>query len=170
LQVVTPAGRILEAARPADVREIVALESRDDMSAYVCSWDAARHLRNLKDPNWRYFVVRHTAGGIAGFAILSDLLSPNRWLVLERIALEHRGSGLGTDVLRGVLSVAFGEAGAHRLALDVYEDNLRARRVYEYLGFRQEGILREAVWRGDRYVSLVVMAMLASEWAQGAAK
>lgn len=40
--------------------------------------------------------------------------------------------------------VAFERLGLHRLELDVYSFNPRARRVYEKAGFRREGILRTA--------------------------
>jgi len=162
-RVVTHAGRVLEAARAGEIDEIVALESRPDMQAYVASWSRERHLRNLADPNWRYLVLRRPAGTIEGFAILSDILSAHRWLNLERIIMEHHGSGLGSDVVRGVVDAVFAQAEAHRLQLDVYEDNTRARRTYEAAGFVEEGVLRDAVWRGDRYVSLVVMSVLSSD-------
>ena len=60
---------------------------------------------------------------------------------------------------------AFEEREAHRLWLDVLEDNQRARGLYLSEGFIEEGRLREAVWTGERHASLVLMAMLASEYA-----
>ena len=43
------------------------------------------------------------------------------------------------------------------------EDNNRAIWLYTSEGFIKEGMLREALKIGDRYVSLIVMSVLQSE-------
>ncbi len=59
---------------------------------------------------------------------------------------------------------AFGEHHAHRIFLDVFVTNERARHVYEKFGFRKEGIMRDAVYRDGSYHSLVLMSLLESEY------
>jgi RimJ/RimL family protein N-acetyltransferase len=58
---------------------------------------------------------------------------------------------------------AFG-VGLHRVELDVYAFNTRARHVYEKLGFVLEGTKREALRFDDGWVDCHVMGLLASEW------
>jgi RimJ/RimL family protein N-acetyltransferase len=58
---------------------------------------------------------------------------------------------------------AFG-VGLHRVELDVYDFNTRARHIYEKLGFVLEGTKREALWFDDGWVDCHVMGLLASEW------
>jgi RimJ/RimL family protein N-acetyltransferase len=67
-------------------------------------------------------------------------------------------------VLEAVLSNAFDELFAHRLWLDVFEHNARARHVYRSVGFVEEGVLRECVKQQERYASLVVMSILENEY------
>jgi RimJ/RimL family protein N-acetyltransferase len=48
--------------------------------------------------------------------------------------------------------------------LDVFERNDRARHVYRSVGFREDGLLREAIYRDDAYHSLVLMSVLDREF------
>jgi diamine N-acetyltransferase len=67
-------------------------------------------------------------------------------------------------MMRSIIKKVFEEYGAHRLWLDVFDDNQRARYFYKSVGFKEEGVLRDAVRRGDRYDSLVIMSILAGEY------
>jgi RimJ/RimL family protein N-acetyltransferase len=58
---------------------------------------------------------------------------------------------------------AFG-VGLHRVELDVYDFNTRARHIYEKLGFVLEGTKREALRFDDGWVDCHVMGLLAREW------
>ena len=70
----------------------------------------------------------------------------------------------GRRLLAEVAERAFGEYRAHRLFLDVFVNNDRARHVYEAFGFRKEGIMRDAIYRDGAYHSLVLMSLLDSEY------
>jgi RimJ/RimL family protein N-acetyltransferase len=72
--------------------------------------------------------------------------------------------GLGRRLLKELMRLAFGELGAHRLFLDVYEDNARARHLYESLGFQYEGLMRDAARREDSWCNLCLMSILESEY------
>jgi diamine N-acetyltransferase len=83
---------------------------------------------------------------------------------LKRIVVAVPERGLGRQVLSEIIRTAFREVSAHRLFLDVYEDNARARHLYECLGFKYEGIMREAAYRDGRWFDLHLMSMLESEY------
>lgn len=74
------------------------------------------------------------------------------------------GQGYGTDAIRTLLRLAFEEMNLHRVYLVVDEDNLRAIRCYEKCGFREEGRLREAVFREGQYHDQLVMSVLQAEF------
>ncbi|MGX9889154.1 GNAT family N-acetyltransferase [Streptomyces sp. NPDC002276] len=76
-----------------------------------------------------------------------------------------RGRGIGTEATRLIVGHAFEQLGLHRIQLEVYGNNHRARRVYEKVGFVVEGVRREARLRDGEWVDDVLMAILDHEWA-----
>lgn len=155
----------LRDARADDLPWIMALERREDFRGLLCASGAEAHAAGLNDSDYRYLIIEDAADGSRqGFAILRGLASPGRAVELKRVALTEPGRGTGRTVLRALVELCFGELGARRLWLDVFDDNERARRAYKVAGFREEGrslttTLRQDGSRG----SLVVMAMAAGD-------
>jgi RimJ/RimL family protein N-acetyltransferase len=75
-----------------------------------------------------------------------------------------RDRGLGTEATRLVVAHGFERLGLHRISLEVYAFNPRARRAYEKAGFRVEGVLRESFRYNGEWIDATVMSMLAPEW------
>jgi RimJ/RimL family protein N-acetyltransferase len=74
------------------------------------------------------------------------------------------GQGYGTDAIRTLLGLAFGEMNLHRVTLRVDADHARGIRCYEKVGFRREGISRHAVFRAGKYHDQYVMSILQPEF------
>ena len=74
------------------------------------------------------------------------------------------GKGYGTEATSLVVQHAFEELHLNRVQLHVYEYNLRGIRVYEKVGFRREGVLRQEHVYDDRFWDTEVMAILREEW------
>ena len=75
-----------------------------------------------------------------------------------------RGLGIGTASLVQMLRICFDQIGLHRVQLFVDEDNLSAIACYKKVGFRVEGLMRDATKVDDGYVSWYSMAILEEEW------
>lgn len=75
-----------------------------------------------------------------------------------------RDRGLGTEAIRLFVGYGFERLGLHRVELEVFAFNPRARRVYEKVGFVAEGVLREVLRDGDGWVDATVMSILSHEW------
>jgi hypothetical protein len=80
------------------------------------------------------------------------------------VGLLEAGNLYTTIGMASVKQVVFDQWQAHRLWLDVFDDNHRARHVYASEGFIEEGALRECVSVEGRFKSLVVMSFLAQEY------
>jgi diamine N-acetyltransferase len=151
-------------ATPADIPRICALERLPEFRTFVGSWPVEQHLKMLEDPMVVYIVAEDQKGEVGAFAILQGLGSEHRAVELKRLAVGVPNQGLGRKLLTEVANRVFGEYRAHRFFLDVFVDNDRARHVYETFGFREEGVMRDAIYRDGAYHSLVLMSLLESEY------
>jgi RimJ/RimL family protein N-acetyltransferase len=77
------------------------------------------------------------------------------------------GRGYGTTVTRMIVRHAFDSLNMNRVWLHVYEYNQRGIRVYEKVGFRTEGRLRQETYCDGRYWDVLVMGLLRAEWNGG---
>ncbi len=77
---------------------------------------------------------------------------------------EEWGKGFGTEATWLICRHGFEALGLNRIWLHVYVDNERGLRAYERVGFRREGLLRQAAVRDGEHVDVVTMAILRSEW------
>ncbi len=72
--------------------------------------------------------------------------------------------GYGTDAMRLLLQHGFHTLNLNRIALDVYDTNLRAVRSYEKAGFVHEGRKRQAIFKDGKYIDILQMSVLREEW------
>jgi RimJ/RimL family protein N-acetyltransferase len=79
-------------------------------------------------------------------------------------AREFWGRGYGTDALHTLIQWGFYTLNLNRIYLRVYEDNRRAIRSYQKLGFVEEGRLRQDDYRNGVYRDTLLMSVLHQEW------
>jgi RimJ/RimL family protein N-acetyltransferase len=155
---------VIRAAIPADIPQIVAIEQIPEFRSYIGAWSAGEHLRAMADPDSEYIVASEGENAVDGFAILQGIQSEHHSLHLKRIAVRIPNRGLGRALLESAAARAFLDHHAHRLWLDVFETNTRARHIYEAYGFRYDGVMREAILRDGEYHTLALMSLLDREY------
>lgn len=154
----------LRRANEDDIPDICALESNPEFRTMVGSSPVEEHLRILAGPGVVYLVAEEKPGAIAAFALVQGLDSQHKSVELKRLVVGAPNQGLGRKLLAAVAKLVFVEYRAHRLFLDVFVTNDRARHVYETFGFSKEGIMRDAIFRDGTYHSLLLMSLLESEY------
>jgi diamine N-acetyltransferase len=154
----------LRLATPLDLPAIVKLERTPFAQEFVGQWSEERHRTTLESRDARYYVSQTDWGEVQAYAILRGYQETSGSIELKRIVVAVPERGLGRRMLRELLRIVFREHGAHRMFLDVFEDNSRARHVYESLGFRYEGVMREAANRDGHWCNLHLMSMLETEY------
>lgn len=80
------------------------------------------------------------------------------------IVPELRGKGYGGKTYGAIKAYCFDVLNLHRVWLCVLANNGTAHRLYERQGFREEGRLRDAIFRDGRYNDYVVMSILEEEY------
>ncbi|MDI6104745.1 GNAT family protein [Actinoplanes sp. NEAU-A12] len=122
--------------------------------------------RNAQDDRLDLAVVDRAGGACVGEVVLNEWDPGNRSCNFRTLlAAAGRDRGLGTEAVRLIVGYGFEQLGLHRISLEVYAHNPRARRVYEKVGFVAEGVLRQVLRDGDGWVDATVMSILAPEWA-----
>ncbi|MEU8027479.1 GNAT family protein [Streptomyces sp. NPDC049099] len=105
-------------------------------------------------------------GEVLGEVVLYDYDPAARSCTFRTlIGPRGRGRGIGTEATRLIVGHGFGQLGLHRIQLEVYGHNARARRVYEKVGFVVEGVRREVRLQDGAWADEVIMSILDREWA-----
>jgi ribosomal-protein-alanine N-acetyltransferase len=107
-------------------------------------------------------VIRETRQPI-GYVRVNWIDADHRCAWLRFALGEQRGHGFAKDALRALLGHMFHQ-GVHRIEAEVYQFNRASLRLLEALGFRREGIKREAHFDGRKYANILVLGLLAKDW------
>ena len=74
------------------------------------------------------------------------------------------GKGLGKKITRFVIDYGFSMLNLNRIQITVLKNNSRALNLYLSVGFREEGIMRQAQSKNGKYIDLVIMSILNEEY------
>lgn len=107
------------------------------------------------------------AGQIAGVIGFHSVDWSNRSTSIGYwLAREWQGRGLMTSALRLLTDHALSTWELNRVEVEAAIHNVRSRALPERLGFREEGVRRQAELVGGRYLDSVLYATLAGDWRE----
>lgn len=125
---------------------------------------------SIKISNTQYaFAIRALTGDeLIGWVELDDIEWPHAtgWIGIGIGNPAYWSKGYGTDAMKILIRFAFLEVGLYRLSLNVFEYNERALRVYEKLGFKVEGRVKNYLNRDGRRWDVIYMGLLRPEWQE----
>ena len=103
-----------------------------------------------------------------GIARIEDVRLPhNRAEVgLSIYNPDNRGKGYGTDAMLVLLGIGFHILGLNSIYLDTMEDNERSIKIYEKIGFKRVGILRETEYMDGAHKGLLIMDILQKDFIE----
>ena len=149
--------------------------NREHLRAWLPWVDASRTLEDRKNfirralkqfaKNKGFVAGIWHEGRLAGVISYNSIDWENRSVAVGYwLGEEYQGKGLVTAACRALVEHAFGELGLNRVVISCATENEKSCAIPERLGFRREGVQRQAAWLYDRFVDLVSYSALASEW------
>lgn len=75
-----------------------------------------------------------------------------------------RGKGYASEALQLLIEYCFNEMGLHRIFARIIEGNEPSVRLFQKFGFRQEGIMREHVFRHGNWRDMYFYGLLKKEY------
>src|SRR5918997_1771233 len=168
--------RLLEVRHAEELAELTD-RNRDHLRAWLPWVDSSRTVedrRNFIRGALRQFAENNGFqaglwydGRLAGVVGYHGIDWENRGTTLGYwLGQEYQGKGLMTSACRALVDHALLELGLNRVGIACAVENRRSRAIPERLGFRNEGVQRQAEWLYDRFVDHALYAMLASEWRE----
>lgn len=112
------------------------------------------------------FILINEDGKFIGESVINEIDWETRCANFRIVIFNQKNcsKGIGTWVVEKTRDFAFEQLKLHRLELDVYSFNPRAKRVYEKAGFQVEGIRKDAILDGLEYADDILMAILEKDW------
>jgi len=77
---------------------------------------------------------------------------------------DFRGKRIAYEASILLIDYVFQNLPINKITLEVYENNEKAIKLYEKLGFIKEGLLREEFLKNGRFQNVYRMSVLAKEW------
>ncbi|WP_112663275.1 GNAT family N-acetyltransferase [Microvirga flavescens] len=159
---------ILRAARPADCDDIAALSNLPGFRFGTLrlphrSPEAIRKwLEGFTSDDFALVAVK--AGRVVASGGLRLLQGRRGHVATLGMGVhdDYVGQGIGSKLLKELLTVADNWLGVRRVELTVYTDNAPAIALYKHNGFEVEGTHRSFAFRDGRYVDAHAMARLAA--------
>lgn len=125
------------------------------------------YINRIVDDESRYdFLIRNAKDEIIGEIVLNDIDWKTK-LAGFRIALfsqKHCNAGIGKQTIQTLLQFAFELLQLHRIELEVFDYNKRAKHVYESCGFQVEGKKRDGLYLNNAYHDVYIMSILLSDY------
>jgi RimJ/RimL family protein N-acetyltransferase len=128
--------------------------------------DARAFIRDDAESGWCQLGMRIDSGstlvGDIGFR-LSDDPSPQAEIGVT-LAPQHQGHGFALEAVRALIGHLFAELGVHRAFASIDPGNEPSLALFERVGMRLEGRMRQSVWFKGEWADDMVFAVLKSEW------
>jgi len=121
----------------------------------------------VNDNSWQYFVVKpieepERVIGAAGLTYIHPIYRTGEFAITLGDTA-YRGKGYGSDTLRTLIDHGFNDLNLNKIWCEVYENN-KAVEIYRKIGFKDEGVLRQHVYKNGKYLDSYILSMLRSEY------
>lgn len=142
-------------------------DGREPESLEATRANIERAMRAAADaPTIRYAIRKKDGAELIGYGIVAHIDRYNRQCRLSVVIGEKQewGKGFAREALRAAIDYGFTTLGMNRIGAEIYAVNERSIRLFERLGFKREGAVREAVLKNGVFVDEYIYGLLRREW------
>lgn len=157
---------------------------RNDIEVINCLGAPFRYINYEVDEKWfdaymcnrnncvRCAIVDEVNDDIVGLVSLTNVDFIRRSAVFHIMIgkSENRGKGIGSFATKEMLHHAFENMNLNRVELEALSNNARAISMYKKIGFVEEGVKRQAVYKNGEYVDMTLFSILQREYSGEALK
>lgn len=157
----------LRRADLSDLNFILDLQVKPENVKFIVPFSKEFHTKTLNSDcakNMDVIVEERESNDSVGYFMLSEMDNPHNKVEITHVIMDKKGLGYGREALTLLLNWIFGERNYHRAFLDCKEYNSVALRLYENLGFKREGVMRDVILTNGVYENLVLLGMLDREF------
>jgi RimJ/RimL family protein N-acetyltransferase len=107
-----------------------------------------------EEDNFYPWIAFTDEDGVIGHFIMRYIHGNNKVLRFGWVIVDDsiRGKGYGTDAVKTMVKYAFDELRLHCVYANIISYNDVSVRLFERCGFQREGVLRDRIYKGGRYV------------------
>lgn len=127
---------MLRLSSKSELAQFDELDRQDHASSYVIPTALEKHVRYFDDPDITYLTIENNEGEFCGYFILvheSDLSS----VEFRRIVIDQSMLGIGQASILEMENYCWKNLKAKRIWLDVFDDNVIAKHIYQKLGYKK---------------------------------
>lgn len=147
-----------------DLREKIAWYNDQDINKYLHYLDDFNYVNTLKwfkniqldSTRFENVIEIESNGLINKIGIIGlfdiDFVNQKAGFYITIGNKEYQGKGIASKATRQFLKYCFENYELNKIFLYVDVDNVRARKLYESVGFSLEGILKQELFYKDRYI------------------
>jgi RimJ/RimL family protein N-acetyltransferase len=133
--------------------------------------ETRQYLERIMQPqpeaNLIHFAIHKKADGdFIGYGMLAYIDRYNRRCRMGITIGEQAewGKGYARETLQAVIDYCFESLGLNRISVEIYDFNERSIRLFEDLGFRREGVVRQAVFKRGAFADEYIYGLLREDW------
>jgi diamine N-acetyltransferase len=123
--------------------------------------------KQLNNSNEFNFVVADKDNKPIGTVSIYNIDRRNRKADWGRLIIgdkDYLSGGYGTEIEVLILEYSFEHLNLHKLCCEVIEDNTNVIGLHEKFGFKNDGLMRDHAFKNGKYVNVVSMSLLDSEY------
>ncbi len=162
-------GSILRVRRAdlSDLNFILNLQAVPENLKFIVPFDEKFHTKILTSDcaeKMDVIIEERETNLPVGYFMLSELDNPHNKVEITQGIISKKNCGYGKETFKLLLEWIFDVKNFHRAFLDCKEYNSIALHLYESLGFKREGIMRDVICTDGVYENLVLLGILQDEF------